>query len=100
MPTELFVILRFDFSFALEPYTRIKEQQHGEELQSADQHVEDQNDLGKAREKAEVLRGTDHGKSGTDVIDGCGDRGEAGRGVVSLDGDEQHGCRKQKDIGH
>ena len=71
---------------------RIEQQEHGEELKSADEHVENQNDLGKAREKSKVLRRTGHGETGTGIIDGCGDCGEAGRGVVTFHRKEQNGC--------
>src|SRR5680860_1008840 len=50
-------------------------QENGVQLQSAHQHERDENDLSAGVDGGVIQRGSHHLEAGTDVVEGCGDRG-------------------------
>ena len=66
------------------PRTRRKQQQHREQLQSACEHIENQNELAHRREKAEVAGRAAQRKTRADVVERGRDRGEAGHEILTV----------------
>ena len=77
----------------------MEQNQHGEQLQTARQHIENQHPFAEDVEGAEIAGGTDHRKTGADVVDGGGHGGEGGDDILSLDADEQDGQTEDQHIG-
>ena len=81
------------------PGIRHKEHQHGEDLQTARQHVKNHNQLGGIGVAAKVHHGAHLGKAGADVVQRGGNGGEVGHHVKAIQTDEEEGCRKDEDVG-
>ena len=67
-----------------------EEYQNGEDLQSARQHIEAENKLGKDGKFAETARRTNRTQAGTDVVERGGNTGKIGRKVEIVQRDDQH----------
>ena len=70
------------------PHRGGEQEQHGEDLQTAHQHVEGEQQLGPGAERGEVAHGTHDFQTGSDIVDAGRDRGK-GRDEVGAVGSEQ-----------
>lgn len=66
------------------PHSRVEEDEQWEQLKAPGEHVEHQHVFGEHAEESEVLGWSGKFKSGTDVVDGCGNRREIGHQIISL----------------
>ena len=71
-------------SMKILPYSRVEEDEQWEQLKTPGEHVEHQHIFCKGAEVTEVLGWSGKFKSGTDVVDGCGNRCEIGHQIISL----------------
>ena len=75
-----------------------EQHQHGEDLQTAGQHIEDQHQLCGVCKAAEVLHGTNLDKTRTDVVQGSSHGGKVRHHIKAVQADEEEGGCKDKDI--
>ena len=74
---------------SLFPGTAGKQGQNGENLQSAGQHADGQNDFGKSAVAGVIGRGTHLGKAGADVVKAGQQRGKIGLHIVLIQRQQQ-----------
>ena len=73
------------------PGPGIEQDQHGQQFQSAGQHVKDQDQFGQVAVCIEVPGGAYSGQAGTDVVQGGGHGGEVGLKIEPVQADGQYG---------
>ena len=66
------------------PGARREQQEHGEQLQTAGEHIEDEHALAQRREKVEVAGRAAQRKTRADVVERGRDRGEAGHEILTV----------------
>lgn len=67
----------------------MEEDEQWKQLKAPGEHVEHQHVFGEHAEESEVLGWSGKFKSGTDVVDGCGNRREIGHQIISLKLDQK-----------
>ena len=80
------------------PCIRHKQHQHGEDLQTAGQHIEDEHQLCGVCKAAEVLHWACHFQARADVVQGSSHGGKVCHHIKAVQADEEEGSRKNKDI--
>lgn len=73
------------------PRTRHDGKDDRKQLQTSGQHVEHEDKFGKYTVAVKVADRADFSKSGTDIVQGSGNRGEICRKIQIVDADCKHG---------
>ena len=73
------------------PEYRVEEDDHGEELQTSDQHIEGKYYFREIGHDIEVLRRADQTKARSDVVQCGSNRGEGCNQVFVFEADQEHG---------
>ena len=73
-----------------------EENHHGDDLQSAEQHIEAEQELGKGRIAGEIAHGADFLETGTDIIEACDGGGHVGFKAEAVDGNQNDCGDEQK----
>ena len=69
---------------------------HGDDLQSAEQHIEAEQELGKGRIAGEIAHRTDFLETGTDVVETGNGCGHVGLKAEAIDGNQNNGGNQKK----
>ena len=81
------------------PGGRCEEQQHGEDLQPPEEHVQGEDDLRHVREGRVVAGRPHHVEAGADVADAGDDAGQSGDAVEVVEGHDEGGDGQDEEVG-
>ena len=77
----------------------MEQHQQREQLQTARNHVEDEDTFAEDRKMAEICRRSDHVKTRSHIVDGCRHRRQIRLQAVAVKGNQQHGACEQNQEG-
>ena len=76
----------------------MEEEQHRQKLKSACKHIKGKHKLCKRGEECVISHRTNLCKTGTYIVDRCGNRGKGGDQIVSLKRNKKNRCNEKNDI--